>query len=633
MNGVQRIHADQAENNLQSLFEGYNSSLYFLSLNEHVKNHDSEGDALMRDFFASHQNDISAISRVDERGIILSSFPVETSIGADISHQDHVRQMMETHDKVVSDVFTAVQGFRAIAYHVPVFSGSRFTGSIAILIPFDIVMRDALENIRVLKTGYAFVFNENGTILYSPYAGHTDRPVSEAFNASPSVQAFINQAVSEPEGSGSYYFGSPSAMQNIRKYDAVYKKIDIEDKSWTLVIATPEDEILIELQTFTRDFLLVGIIIIISLLIFAYYYVQARGILREEEKRKKIEAALRDSEQKYRMIVTSIQDVFYRTDREGTLIMMSQSGADLFGFDSVDEMIGKNVAESFYFFPDERDKLVNEIREKGSVKNYEITFKTKNGGLIYARTSSHLYHNERNEVMGIEGIIHDMTNETLTSTALRQAMKKLSLLNSITVSDIQNNFFSITGYLSYLKSALSDGELLLILEKIEKLTQKINQSLLFTREYQVLGTKPSSWQSLEHSFLFGISHTDLSTFKRSLDIKNIEVFADPLLEKVFFILAENLIHHSRATEFSLSHLKTDDSLLILFKDNGIGIPAGEKERIFERRPGTHNGTGLFFSREILGITNISLRECGNPGEGAVFEIRVPNGSFRLIQEE
>ena len=38
--------------------------------------------------------------------------------------------------------------------------------------------------------------------------------------------------------------------------------------------------------------------------------------------------------------------------------------------------------------------------------------------------------------------------------------------------------------------------------------------------------------------------------------------------------------------------------------------------------------GLFLAREILGIYGISIRECGTPGTGARFEIRVPKGAWR-----
>ena len=65
------------------------------------------------------------------------------------------------------------------------------------------------------------------------------------------------------------------------------------------------------------------------------------------------------------------------------------------------------------------------------------------------------------------------------------------------------------------------------------------------------------------------------------------------------------------------------------EDDGTGIPAEEKEKIFERGYGKNTGLGLFLTREILGITGITIRETGIPGKGARFEIAVPTAAYRL----
>jgi signal transduction histidine kinase len=70
-------------------------------------------------------------------------------------------------------------------------------------------------------------------------------------------------------------------------------------------------------------------------------------------------------------------------------------------------------------------------------------------------------------------------------------------------------------------------------------------------------------------------------------------------------------------------------MVIVLEDNGVGIPPGEKERIFGRGTGRNTGYGLFISREILSITGLTIRETGTFGAGARFEIRVPEGAFRL----
>jgi len=79
--------------------------------------------------------------------------------------------------------------------------------------------------------------------------------------------------------------------------------------------------------------------------------------------------------------------------------------------------------------------------------------------------------------------------------------------------------------------------------------------------------------------------------------------------------------------------ESSDGLLIRIEDDGIGIPVHDKEMIFERGFGKNTGLGLFLSREILSITNISIKEAGEFHHGARFEINVPKGVYRFSRTE
>ena len=74
-------------------------------------------------------------------------------------------------------------------------------------------------------------------------------------------------------------------------------------------------------------------------------------------------------------------------------------------------------------------------------------------------------------------------------------------------------------------------------------------------------------------------------------------------------------------------------MVIEYRDDGVGVPEDDKQAIFQHGFGTHTGLGLFLSREILSITGISISETGEPGNGACFEIRVPNGRYRVQAHE
>jgi signal transduction histidine kinase len=110
----------------------------------------------------------------------------------------------------------------------------------------------------------------------------------------------------------------------------------------------------------------------------------------------------------------------------------------------------------------------------------------------------------------------------------------------------------------------------------------------------------------------------------------VEVFADPLMEKVFYNLMENSLRHGEhATHMDFSDKETESGLILTYADNGVGVTAEDKKKLFQKGFGKHTGLGLFLSKEILSITGITITENGEPGKGARFEMVVPKGAYRF----
>ncbi len=109
-----------------------------------------------------------------------------------------------------------------------------------------------------------------------------------------------------------------------------------------------------------------------------------------------------------------------------------------------------------------------------------------------------------------------------------------------------------------------------------------------------------------------------------------EVFADPLIVKVFYNLMDNAVRYGgKITTIRFAVDEAGDDHVIICEDDGDGVIAEEKDKIFERGFGKNTGLGLALSREILAITGITIRETGEPGKGARFEITVPEGAYRF----
>ena len=115
-----------------------------------------------------------------------------------------------------------------------------------------------------------------------------------------------------------------------------------------------------------------------------------------------------------------------------------------------------------------------------------------------------------------------------------------------------------------------------------------------------------------------------------MELGSLEMFADPIVEKVFYNLVNNTIEHGgEVSEIRMSCQSMDGGLLVIYEDDGRGIPTEEKEKIFEYGYGEGTGFGLFLSREILSVAGMTIKENGIPGKGARFEIMIPGGQFRL----
>ncbi len=228
------------------------------------------------------------------------------------------------------------------------------------------------------------------------------------------------------------------------------------------------------------------------------------------------------------------------------------------------------------------------------------------------------------------GISEDITEYKRTEEALNLARHKLSLLNAVTFEDIQAASFSLIAYHELMKTVVLDEKGKAYLEKQGAANQKILDSLDFAKNYQDLGMQNPRWQDLSQVFLFAISHLDFLHIHHICRVEGLQIYADSLFEKALFHLAQNVLKHGvHATEVTMWYREKEDGLMLIIEDNGIGIAAEEKPMIFDRGYGKNKGLGLFLVREVLSITGISIKENGEPGKGARFEITVPTGNYRF----
>ncbi len=373
--------------------------------------------------------------------------------------------------------------------------------------------------------------------------------------------------------------------------------------------------------------------------------------------------SFRDQERKYQQIFENSQAGIFTFDCKTLLISnINDKCASMLRYERED-LVDKDLSIILPASP-ERELFLSNLRERSFSGEVELVFRNRGGAarqfLITATTAPEytaicsaiditerkiaekVIRNAREE---LEGRVRERTSELLRTNdmlrteiqerkryedAIELANKKLNTLSSITRHDILNQITALGMFLSLAKEIATDPVVIDHLNNIEQITQLIQKQIRFTRDYQNIGTSSPHWQRVQRVIDNAIADLHFGKAALEADLNDLEIYADLLLEKVFYNLLENSIRHGGAVTKIRFYFRRDESgVTIIYEDNGVGIPSHAKEKIFKREYYRNTGYGLFLVAEILGITGLAIKESGEPGKGARFEIFVPPGSFRF----
>jgi PAS domain S-box-containing protein len=268
-------------------------------------------------------------------------------------------------------------------------------------------------------------------------------------------------------------------------------------------------------------------------------------------------------------------------------------------------------------------EIIGRVARTGKPEKFEFNFKP-----LGKWNNITVYSMEKNYFVAI---FDDFTDKKRIEEALQQVNKKLNLLSSITRHDINNKLLALDGFMALLHQKMPGLSDEILFFRISETSKQIAAMIRFTKDYEKIGVNAPAWQDLKDL----VNNAEKSATPGEVTLTNelpagTEVFADPLIIKVFFNLIDNALRHGgeiTTIRFTLEDRNQDR--VIVCEDDGDGIRSELKEKIFERGFGKNTGFGLFISREILDITGLTIKETGEPGTGARFEITVPERQFRF----
>ncbi len=355
-----------------------------------------------------------------------------------------------------------------------------------------------------------------------------------------------------------------------------------------------------------------------------------RGSNRDITERKLVEEALREKEKKYRYLVENLNDVVFSVDQNGFITYVSPAGERQYGYSSSD-LLGKPFTD--VVFSDDVPHIQKRFREinQGIIEPFDWRLIHRDGTVTWVRTSTRPVPDHQGNKRFL-GIISDISREKRAEDALREVNRKLSLLSGITRHDISNQLTVMQGYLKIMEKKHQDPALGEYFQKMNASAERISAMIRFTEEYESIGVHVPAWQDARTFVDTASGQAPLGNVVVKNDLpEDLEVFADPLIVKVCYNLMDNAVRYGG--KITTIHFSVDDTggkQIIVCEDDGIGIPVGEKEKIFDRGHGKHTGLGLALSREILSITGITIRETGEPGNGARFEMTVPDDIWCIV---
>jgi PAS domain S-box-containing protein len=356
------------------------------------------------------------------------------------------------------------------------------------------------------------------------------------------------------------------------------------------------------------------------------------SIVRDVSERKSQEKLLEESQQVLKALFAYNPEAIVFTDKTFHVTDVNSSFTELFGF-SLENIKGQNIAD--VIVPEELKKESRTI--EGLIKKGQVAFSTKRksrDGTVIDVSLSGGPLVVKGKIIGFFMAFLDISNLTIVQNVLASALSKAELLNEkivvlggFTRHDVRNKLGLIQGnlYLARNKCKI-EPNLEKYLGNIDDSIRNICDIFDFAKNYEMIGVEELVPVDIGNMVQNAVSlFSDLKGVKIENRCIGIEVIADCLLTQVFYNLIDNSLKYGgKIRTISIFVQKiNEDSVKLFFKDDGVGVDKNSKAHIFERGFGKGTGFGLYLINKICEVYGWTVKEIGQPGQGAQFEFTIP----------
>ncbi|MFZ6008904.1 MAG: sensor histidine kinase [Bacteroidota bacterium] len=368
--------------------------------------------------------------------------------------------------------------------------------------------------------------------------------------------------------------------------------------------------------------------------------------LRAQEKAIEKESILKS-------INKNIFEAIFRRSLHGEIIFVNEAFVELFGYNSVAEVMATR-AEQFYANPSDRNKLLERLLHEDTLKGVEILLKKKNGELFWGLTSAALGY-DQNGNMFLDGAIVDISsikeaekNLLDTNEMLRKANEELDRFVYSASHDLRAPLMSLLGLIRVIELEKAED----ISQYLEMMKKSIRRLDLFIKDI-INHSKNSRLQPevglIDFPILLKDCYDQLQYLSIGSRIERITDFAidSPFyndikrISVIFNNLLSNAINYQNPREpqpyIKTKIITSEDACTIEVTDNGTGISVEHQDKIFNMfyRANTEakgSGLGLYIVKEIVDKLEGTIAVRSAPGNGTTFIVSLPNRK-NLLKED
>ncbi len=367
---------------------------------------------------------------------------------------------------------------------------------------------------------------------------------------------------------------------------------------------------------------------------------------------KRSNTELQESEARYKSLFDESLDCIFRVDNNGVIVMVNRAGAEMFGFQSPEEVIGTQAVR-LWADHDEQKKFFTLLQRDKVVKGYPVKAKNRTGGIIHLEVSCHVLKEEQGNYLGMEGILRDVTDRKALEEQLLQSQKieAIGTLAGGVAHDFNNILTAIIGYTHVVLMKMKQDdplryELQQVLAAADRAAMLTQSLLAFSRKQMVRLASIEINDVLKKfgTFLHRVIREDIEISTTTSDEK-LKVLADKgQIEQALMNLATNaqdampnggrlLIETRRCAiddTFIAAHGygKPGAYVLISVSDTGIGMDEQTKQKIFEpffttKEVGKGTGLGLALVYGTVKKHEGFITVYSEPGKDTTFKIYLP----------